>query len=352
MSIPRLLILVAVFTSGCAAPGESPWPRLAFPGLPIFGANGAANESGGEASQSRGGVAQAGVFSFDWELAGDAPIMPVQVFDDGSRMWLQFVPGGAWPAVFHVSAQGWRPLGYRNEGPYMVLDAVYDALALRGGHLRGSVRRASAARGVAADSAPRVARDMAPDMALASPPAQGLPVHVSPVSPPARDLPAPGTAAHVGKPVTDITRQAVVPASDALSKIAPGAATPAAASDPVMVGSPVPIVTASLAIDPERPSLAAYSVGPSDVTMRQALERWAATAGWTFSSEHWAVDVDIPLVGQATFEADFRTAVRELLAATELGDRALQPCFYSNRVLRVVPYAQACDRRRGTGVVS
>lgn len=86
--------------------------------------------------------------------------------------------------------------------------------------------------------------------------------------------------------------------------------------------------------------------------MRQALERWALSAGWTFSAEHWAVDVDIPLVGQASFQTDFKSAVRELLAATELGDRPLQPCFYSNRVVRVVPYAQACDRSKGVGVVS
>jgi hypothetical protein len=41
-------------------------------------------------------------------------------------------------------------------------------------------------------------------------------------------------------------------------------------------------------------------------------------------------------------------AVRHLLAATELSERPLQPCFYSNQVLRVVPYAQACDRTAGS----
>jgi len=35
-----------------------------------------------------------------------------------------------------------------------------------------------------------------------------------------------------------------------------------------------------------------------------------------------------------------------LLASTELGDRPLRPCFYSNKVVRVVPYAQVCDRTR------
>ncbi|KAA0912049.1 hypothetical protein FQ179_08245 [Pusillimonas sp. ANT_WB101] len=92
------------------------------------------------------------------------------------------------------------------------------------------------------------------------------------------------------------------------------------------------------------PSTSAYRVSPQDVTIRQALGRWARQAGWTFEPEHWAVDVDIPISGSAVFETDFKQAVRQLVAATELADRPLQPCFYSNQVLRIVPFAQACDR--------
>jgi hypothetical protein len=78
--------------------------------------------------------------------------------------------------------------------------------------------------------------------------------------------------------------------------------------------------------------------------MRRALARWASIAGWTFQPEHWAVDVDIPLSGSADFSDDFKQSVRDLLGATELGERPLQPCFYANRVVRVVPMSQACDR--------
>jgi hypothetical protein len=78
--------------------------------------------------------------------------------------------------------------------------------------------------------------------------------------------------------------------------------------------------------------------------LRLALSRWARNAGWTFEPEHWAVDADIPLAGSASFDLDFTAAVQDLVAATELADRPLQPCFYSNRVLRIVPYAQSCDR--------
>jgi hypothetical protein len=87
-----------------------------------------------------------------------------------------------------------------------------------------------------------------------------------------------------------------------------------------------------------------YRVGPDDENMRRVLARWAGIAGWTFEPEHWAVDVDIPLSGSAAFSDDFKHSVRGLLTATELGERPLQPCFYANRVLRVVPLPQACDR--------
>src|SRR5690606_4342037 len=96
----------------------------------------------------------------------------------------------------------------------------------------------------------------------------------------------------------------------------------------------------------------AYAVGADDETIRQALERWAARSGWTFNAEHWAVDVDIPLVASARFDVEFKSAVRALLGATEMGDRPLQPCFYSNRVLRVVAHAQSCDRRSSPASVS
>lgn len=88
----------------------------------------------------------------------------------------------------------------------------------------------------------------------------------------------------------------------------------------------------------------AYRVSPQDGNIRLALGRWAASSGWTFEAEHWAVDVDIPIAGSAAFELEFDEAVQQLLASTELSDRPLQPCFYANKVLRVVPYAQSCDR--------
>ncbi len=61
------------------------------------------------------------------------------------------------------------------------------------------------------------------------------------------------------------------------------------------------------------------------------------------------MDVDIPLTATANFSDDFIGSVRALIEATELSDRPLQPCFYANQVLRVVPLAEACDRTLAEG---
>src|SRR5699024_7433863 len=90
-----------------------------------------------------------------------------------------------------------------------------------------------------------------------------------------------------------------------------------------------------------------FSLRYDDATLRHALQRWARQAGWTFAPEHWAVDVDIPVSAEADFGTAFESAVQSLLAATELSDRPVQPCFYTNQVVRVVPFTQACDRGRG-----
>lgn len=87
-----------------------------------------------------------------------------------------------------------------------------------------------------------------------------------------------------------------------------------------------------------------WQVVSTDVTIRGTIERWAGIGGWTFGVEHWASDRDLPVSAQTAFQGDFRGAIRSLLASTELTDLPLQPCFYNNGVLRVVPRAELCDR--------
>lgn len=82
----------------------------------------------------------------------------------------------------------------------------------------------------------------------------------------------------------------------------------------------------------------------ADATIRRVIEKWALSGGWVFGLEHWAVERDLPVTAQTTFQGDFRGAVRSLLASTEFTDLPLQPCFFSNSVLRVVPRSEVCDR--------
>lgn len=93
----------------------------------------------------------------------------------------------------------------------------------------------------------------------------------------------------------------------------------------------------------------AYAVTPEDGHLRQALARWTGLSGWRFQPEHWAVDIDVPISAGAAFGDDFVPAVQALVATTELSDRPLQPCFYSNQVLRVVAASEPCDRTVAPG---
>lgn len=113
---------------------------------------------------------------------------------------------------------------------------------------------------------------------------------------------------------------------------APLLATPAQAS--------MPMTAAAVAAELPAPE---FRLAPPE-TVRAALERWSKQAGWVFGPDLWAAPVDIPVVTSAAMGSDYRAAVRKLLDATSLTDVPLQPCFYSNRVLRVVSRSQLCDR--------
>lgn len=97
------------------------------------------------------------------------------------------------------------------------------------------------------------------------------------------------------------------------------------------------------------PQASAFSVTPEDGHLRHALTRWTGLSGWRFQPEHWAVDIDVPISAGASFGDDFVPAVQALVATTELSDRPLQPCFYSNQVLRVVAANEPCDRTVAPG---
>ncbi len=124
----------------------------------------------------------------------------------------------------------------------------------------------------------------------------------------------------------------------------PGAVSPVAAV--VAAGAAVaPVVVLNPAI--ATPPAPQFDVRATDKTVREVLARWSQLAGWVHNADHWTLDRDLPVVGTAdanVFGEDFRDAARLLLESTELTDRPAQPCFYSNRVLRVIPTSELCNR--------
>lgn len=330
---------------------------LGMVGLVLGLAGCAATDTGGGWRAWAGLAPSPGRYHFDWRLSGDADLAPLQVFDDGRETWLQYPAGQPVPALFARSAAGDRLLRARREGDYLVLRGVPNHLLMRGGLLQAEARRgADGASGDAADDAGAgvSGAEAAPvdfprldPAALAGPaagsafagtgrrPPAGAPARPgAPASAPALATSAAGIPARAGLPVHVAPSAHTAPVSGA--KLPGSAETPEAAARRRSAKSAVPVPSS-------------FEVTPADGNVRRALARWAGLAGWTFEAEHWAVDVDIPLAGSAVFDDAFRPAVRSLLAATELGDRPVQPCFYANRVLRVVPLAQRCDRTQAPG---
>jgi hypothetical protein len=133
-------------------------------------------------------------------------------------------------------------------------------------------------------------------------------------------------------------------------------AVPLAIPMPVQALTPapsnVPVASANVQTvpraQPARPAIApGYGASKADNTIREVLVRWSAMSGWAHDPEHWAVEKDHPIEGNAgpeVFGIEFKSAVRILLASTENSDLPVQPCFYTNRVLRVIAKAATCDR--------
>ena len=91
-----------------------------------------------------------------------------------------------------------------------------------------------------------------------------------------------------------------------------------------------------------------FFVTNADQTIRDVLVRWSQNSGWVHKPEHWSVERDHPIMGEAgpeLFGGDFKESVRILLSSTDLTDRPVQPCFYTNRVLRVIPKSASCKPR-------
>ena len=86
-----------------------------------------------------GVIADAGInldhLRFRYRIEGDAPWKPRQVFDDGSKVYIQFPPGlaqGEAPPLFVIGADGKPALvNYRIRGTTYIVDRLFAAAELR-----------------------------------------------------------------------------------------------------------------------------------------------------------------------------------------------------------------------------
>lgn len=115
-------------------------------------------------------------------------------------------------------------------------------------------------------------------------------------------------------------------------------------STPFVDTPQLPIPLAAGASSMAMPVAKNWDVLAEDLTIRGVLTRWANASNWVFTPAHWTVKSDLPITGGTSFYGDFKSAVRSLVSSTELTDMPLQPCFYSNGVLRIVPKSELCDR--------
>ena len=243
------------------------------------------------ASQTRSNIVASGPLDFNWTLTGERQVGPLQVFSDGVQTWMQWRPNQPMPAVLAMREEGYAVVQYRRQEPYTVIEGVYPSLLFRAGHHWATASRS--------------------ELSAAS-----------------SSLTARANVARLN-PSTDNMAQPVA-ASASASQNTPGKFNSHLGQQHIDRPSPT--------------SQVAFAVSRADQHLRQALVRWAGLSGWRFDPEHWSVDVDIPVSAEASFSDDFIESVQTLVASTELSDRPLQPCFYVNQVLRVIPMAEACDK--------
>jgi type IV secretory pathway VirB9-like protein len=80
---------------------------------------------------------------FDYGIENRESVGLIQVFDDGSRTYLQFREPPAEPVAIEGGSDK-TPVGYLNDGPYLVVAGVYDRLEISVGDRSAEVRETSA----------------------------------------------------------------------------------------------------------------------------------------------------------------------------------------------------------------
>jgi hypothetical protein len=106
------------------------------------------------------------------------------------------------------------------------------------------------------------------------------------------------------------------------------------------------LITSGVTMRPAAPQAVAmrWDVRASDVTLRQALMRWAKDAGWQVS---WEIAYDYPVQLEGSFAGTFDDAVTQFMSSLRYSDYPALACLYeANHVVRVLHYGdkKECDQ--------
>lgn len=292
------------------------------------------------------------VYEFNWKQSGDSGISPVQIFDNGQRIYLQFATGTEIPAIFADAPGGRILLAWEAQSPYIVVPHMEARLAFRLGKREALAWRAglppegsytgmatpARVTGTAATPATReqlAFRRTAAD-AAAGPDPSYRPIVVS----------APPVQAPVPTPAQPIV--ASVPDGSSLSTFmstaiggplldqAAGESGLAANAVAPAVGPPSSIATVDVSTVEVAPAPPAERSWQAEVgkTVQQTLDAWSQEAGW--QTVKWQPDFDYVIEAPASFRGEFLDAANDLLSAYDAAKRKFRGLAYrDNKVLEV-----------------
>ncbi|TAL56913.1 TcpQ domain-containing protein [Pandoraea sp.] len=216
------------------------------------------------------------LYNFAWTIDGSGPVAPIQVFDDGQQIYLQFQTGAPIPAIFADTPGGAILLAWKSEPPYVVIAHLESHLSFRLGrqHVRAWRPPVAGPEGVAFGAA--------------------APVHEG------------GAAA-----------LAVTPDQLRAKRTREDAATHDTSFE--------------RATTPTGPVARSYALLAQDGTVAMALARWAGMAGWTVS---WDVSIAAPITApsEPLGAGRFVPAVQAVLTALRQAGYPLNAVFGDRHV--------------------
>lgn len=274
---------------------------------------------------------------FRYSVIGDPSLKPLRVYNNSITTTIEFAqtPDNKQPTLQIDGAGKYltSTVKYVKGPDRLIVDGLFDsAVLIYSGTKKGSVtierlvKTGTSSKGLILPANPKPVQ--------AQPTVAELPVNPSPA-------PRIGGTAVVQSAPTPPTVKAEGFANPVTSGTV-ASSTPVLAAPKINVAPPKPLP----------PPIPTWTVSPQDKTIRETLAKWAASAGWTFSPlgrDYWTVPQDFDVVASDTFRGDFKDAVRKLIASTELTKTPLQPCFFSNRAVRVILINEECAAQASQG---